>query len=64
MDYSSLTDTLNGLIQSDTHPWTNIPGGLEKVSESLFKLGEIINNPTKKITKDAVLIITAFSEFK
>jgi hypothetical protein len=34
MDYSSLTDTLNGLIQSDTHPWTNIPGGLEKVSES------------------------------
>ena len=36
MDYSILTDRLNNLISSETGKtdWKNIPGGLEKVSES------------------------------
>jgi hypothetical protein len=34
MNYSSLTDTLNNLISSEITSWNNIPGGLEKVSES------------------------------
>ena len=34
MDYSALTDTLNNLVQEDEKDWINVPGGLDKVSES------------------------------
>jgi hypothetical protein len=35
MDYSTLTDQINSLITSETKKdWVNIPGGLDKVSES------------------------------
>jgi hypothetical protein len=34
MDYSALTDTLNNLVQNDEKDWINVPGGLDKVSES------------------------------